>query len=109
MVSNRLIIDGRVSSLEEIIPKVVPLLVEACIGIDCQSVKSYENEDINDALSKIMPMVQILVETSQPAEVLDKTLKTILSLNESVLQKFNLLYKTRQACSIEELLTSTLY
>jgi len=56
-----------------------------------------------------MPMVQILVETSQPAEVLDKTLKTILSLNEGVLQKFNLLYKTRQACSIEELLTSTLY
>lgn len=84
MVSNRLIIDGRVSSLEEIIAKVVPLLVEACTGIDCQSVKSYDNEDINDALSKIMPMVQFLVETSQPSEVLDKTLKTTLSSNETV-------------------------
>ena len=87
----------------------MPLLVEACTEIDCQSVKSYDNEDINDALSKIMPMVQFLVETSQPSEVLDKTLKTTLSSNETVLQKFNLLYKTRQACSIEELLTSTLY
>ena len=53
--------------------------MDACIGVDCQSVKSYENEDINDALSKIMPMVQFLVETSYPSEVLDKTLKTTLS------------------------------
>ena len=58
LVSNRFIVDCRDSA--EALNGSVELLVNSGEAINCETIKSYENEDFGDALSKIMPKVFFL-------------------------------------------------
>ncbi len=72
LLSNRIVVDCRDSS--EVFLESVEILVHAAESINCGTIKSYENEDFGDALSKVMPKVFFLSNEQRSNEQLERSL-----------------------------------
>ena len=69
--------------------------------IDCGTIKSYDNEDFGDALSKVMPKIIFLGNEEQSDEKLEKVIN---KYDNEDRQKFLKFFRKRTHCTVQELL-----